>query len=92
MLRTQIEEPEMKNLTYAIALGIALATTPAAAGTEQFEIKVETADLDLSTQKDRNHLQARLKSAAKQACAIERTAGIRGVSRYRSRTRLSSSS
>lgn len=73
----------MIKYTLPLAFALAIIASPGLAGTNQPEIRVATSDIDLSTDKGRSNLQARLRSAVKKACSSARTVGIRGQSRFR---------
>jgi len=74
----------MKKIAFPIAFAIAVLSTNAIAAPQSIDIRISTSDLDLSSQKGRSKLQARLWSAIREACAPERTTGIRGQSKFRS--------
>jgi UrcA family protein len=74
----------MIKIALPIAFAIASLSTNAVAAPQPVEIHVSISDLDLSTNKGRTKLQARLWSAIREACAPQRTAGIRGQSKFRS--------
>lgn len=63
----------------ALALGTAIIAAPAAAD-EMSRVDVAISDLDLTTAKDREVLERRLRYATRQAC--EHTMGRRGVSAF----------